>query len=69
MKAVITLVDGKKYKCQISKNNNKLNLNFENIQFVPWSILTQGEFSVSIEPTEKEITCTSCCDTCLTPIC
>lgn len=69
MKAEITLSDGKKYNCQITKDNNKLILNFEKTKLVPYGLLAKGQFNINIQLTDPEINCTGCCDTCLTPIC
>jgi hypothetical protein len=77
MKAILKvnatrMTDGEKeireYEVNISKDKNKLILEYPNQKYFPWDTLSACEFQVNIKPTEDEIYCGDC-DTCLTPIC
>lgn len=69
MKAIVKNNEGQEIECKITRDKNKLLLEFENEQnIVPWTVIKNSEFKVTLEPTEDEISCGSC-DHCLTPIC
>lgn len=57
-----------KFSANISKNANKLTLQFQG-KSVPFPILSKANFNVKIIIPDNEVGCCNDCDVCITPIC
>lgn len=67
MKAIIAS-NNKEYEVEVSKESNKLIIEYPYAKYFPWDILRTDNFNIEFKPTEEEIGC-GCCKDCMTPIC
>lgn len=70
MKAIVKNNNGFEDECSITKDGNKLIIEFTNKHdIVPYPLIRYAEFTVEVKPIEEEIGCCNDCNKCLTPIC
>ena len=69
MKAIIKNKEGYEIECKVTRDKNKLTLEFNNEHnVVPYPVIKNCGFQLELKPDDEEIYCGSC-DTCLSPIC